>query len=152
MPRKKTGAIPGYDYSDREAREDTAGQLFAKAKNARTFRETEWVRYNDYYNFIHAVSDEIREAVRDSEIGWDPAVVPDPYIQVESQIDPVVPVPEFRGRDDDQDSKKAKSRPSISICARMPKPSLSESAIFSNSLETRSVNSGSFLHTPITSE
>lgn len=110
MPKKKTGVIPGYDFSDRQAREDTAGQLFAKAKNARTFRETEWIRYNDYYNFIHAVSDEIREAVRDSEIGWDPAVVPDPYIQVESQIDPVVPEPEFRGRDDDQDSAKAKKR------------------------------------------
>ena len=110
MPKKKTGAIPGYDFSDRQAREDTAGQLFAKAKNARTFRETEWVRYNDYYNFIHAVSDEIREAVRDSEIGWDPAVVPDPFIMVESQVDPVVPEPEFRGRDDDLDSSKAKQR------------------------------------------
>lgn len=110
MPKKKTGAIPGYDFSDRQAREDTAGQLFAKAKNARTFRETEWIRYNDYYNFIHAVSDEIREAVRDSEIGWDPAVVPDPFIQVESQIDPVVPEAEFRGRDDDADSSKAKKR------------------------------------------
>lgn len=110
MPKKKTGAIPGYDYSDRKAREETAGQLFAKAKNARTFRETEWVRYNDYYNFIHAVSDEIREAVRDSDIGWDPAVVPDPFIQVESQIDPIVPEPEFRGRDDDLDSSKAKQR------------------------------------------
>ena len=110
MPKKKTGAIPGYDYSDRQAREETAGQLFAKAKNARTFRETEWVRYNDYYNFIHAVSDEIREAVRDSEIGWDPAVVPDPFIMVESQVDPVVPEPEFRGRDDDLDSSKAKQR------------------------------------------
>ena len=110
MPKKKTGAIPGYDYSDRQAREETAGQLFAKAKNARTFRETEWVRYNDYYNFIHAVSDEIREAVRDSDIGWDPAVVPDPFIQVESQIDPIVPEPEFRGRDDDLDSSKAKQR------------------------------------------
>lgn len=110
MPKKKTGAIPGYDYSDRQAREETAGQLFAKAKNARTFRETEWVRYNDYYNFIHAVSDEIREAVRDSDIGWDPAVVPDPFIMVESQVDPVVPEPEFRGRDDDLDSSKAKQR------------------------------------------
>lgn len=110
MPKKKTGAIPDYDYSDRQAREETAGQLFAKAKNARTFRETEWVRYNDYYNFIHAVSDEIREAVRDSDIGWDPAVVPDPFIQVESQIDPIVPEPEFRGRDDDLDSSKAKQR------------------------------------------
>lgn len=110
MPKKKTGVIPGYDFSDRQAREDTAGQLFARAKNARTFRETEWIRYNDYYNFIHAVSDEIREAARDSDIGWDPAVVPDPYIQVESQIDPVVPEAEFRGRDDDQDSAKAKKR------------------------------------------
>lgn len=110
MPKKKRGAIPGYDFSDRQAREETAGQLFAKAKNARTFRETEWVRYNDYYNFIHAVSDEIREAVRDSDIGWDPAVVPDPFIMVESQVDPVVPEPEFRGRDDDLDSSKAKQR------------------------------------------
>ena len=110
MAKKQTGGIPGYDFSDRQAREDTAGQLFARAKNARTFRETEWIRYNDYYNFIHAVSDEIRQAVRDSEIGWDPAVVPDPFIQVESQIDPVVPEPEFRGRDDDMDSAKARKR------------------------------------------
>lgn len=110
MPKKKSGAIPGWDFSDRQAREDTAGQLFAKAKNARTFRETEWIRFNDYYNFIHAASDEIREAVRDSGIDWDPAVIPDPFIQVESQIDPIVPEPEFRGRDDDLDSSKAKQR------------------------------------------
>ena len=110
MPKKKTNAIPGYDFSDRQAREDTAGQLFARAKTARTFRETEWIRYNDYYNFIHAASDEIREAVRDSDIGWNPAVVPDPFIMVESQVDPVVPEPEFRGRDDDLDSSKAKKR------------------------------------------
>ena len=100
----------GYDYSTREEREKTAGELFAKAKNARTARETEWIRYNDYYNFIHAASDEIREAVRESGIGWDPAVVPDPFIMVESQIDPIVPEPEFRGRDDDLDSEKAKKR------------------------------------------
>ena len=112
MPKKKTNAIPGYDFSDRQAREETAGQLFARAKTARTFQETEWIRYNDYYNFIHSVSDEIREAVRDSDIGWNPAVavVPDPFIMVESQVDPVVPEPEFRGRDDDLDSRKAKQR------------------------------------------
>ena len=100
----------GYDYSTREKREQTAGELFAKAKNARTVKESEWIRFNDYYNFLHNASDEIREAVRDSGIGWDPAVVPDPFIMVESQVDPVVPEPEFRGRDDDLDSEKAKKR------------------------------------------
>lgn len=110
MPKKRNGIIPGYDFSDRQAREETAGQLFAKAKNARTYRESEWVRYNDYYNFIHAVSGEIRDAVDNADLGWNPPVVPDPFIQVESQVDPVVPEPEFRGRDDDLDSAKAKQR------------------------------------------
>ena len=48
--------------------------------------------------------------MRDSDIGWYPAVETDPIIQVESQIDPIVPEPEFRGRDDDLDSSKAKQR------------------------------------------
>ena len=102
--------VLGYDYSTRERREETAGRLFAKARDARTAKESEWVRLNDYYNFLHAVSDEVRQAVRESDLDWDPAVVPDPFIMVESQIDPVVPEPEFRGRDDDQDSAKAKQR------------------------------------------
>lgn len=110
--KKKSDALKavGYDYSSRERREETVGRLYAKAKNARTAIETQWVQFNDYYNFLHNATGEIREAVRESGIGWDPAVVPDPYIQVESQIDPVVPEPEFRGRDDDQDSVKAKQR------------------------------------------
>lgn len=99
-----------YDYSTREGREATAAWLHQEARKARTAQENEWVRYNDYYNFIHGVTDEVREAARESGIEWDPAVVPDPFIMVESQVDPVVPEPEFRGRDDDQDSEKAKQR------------------------------------------
>lgn len=99
-----------YDYSTQEGREATAAWLFAAAKRARTAKEDEWVRYNDYYNFIHDVSDEVRQSARGRGIPWDAAVVPDPFIQVESQIDPVVPEPEFRGRDDDLDSAKAKQR------------------------------------------
>lgn len=108
--KKKTGNELGYDYSSREAREETAGRLFDRAKNARTMVESDWIRFNDYYNFIHNSADEIREAVRESGIGWDPAVIPDPFIMVESQVDPVVPEPEFRGRDDDMDSRKAQQR------------------------------------------
>lgn len=108
--KKHKSPVPGYDYSSRAAREDTAGALFAKAKNARTAKEADWIRFNDYYNFIHDVTGEIGQAVRDADLGWNPAVVPDPFIMVESQVDPVVPEPEFRGRDDDTDSRKARQR------------------------------------------
>jgi len=108
--RTEDARIAGYDFSSRDHREETAGRLFSQAKNARTIQEDKWVRLNDYYNFLHQVADEVREAYRESDIPWDPACVPDPYIMVESQIDPVVPEPEFRGRDDDMDSRRAKER------------------------------------------
>ena len=109
--KKKTqSAVPGYDYSDAEARQTTAMALLDKAKRARTAVETDWERYNDYYNFIHDVSGELREFCRERNIFWSPAVCPDPWIAVESQINPNVPEPEFRGRDSDTDSRKAKKR------------------------------------------
>ena len=80
-----------------------------KAISARTGVETEWKRYNDYYSFVHDVTGELRDYCEETGL-WAPAVSPDPWIQVESQIDPTVPDPEFRGRDDDQDSQKAKQR------------------------------------------
>lgn len=100
----------GYDYSTREARERTAAELFQKARNARAPAERDWVRYNDYYNFIHDASDEMREAYEEQGLDFNACTVPDPYIAVETQIQTDVPQPEFRGRDDDQDSKKAKQR------------------------------------------
>lgn len=99
-----------YDFSTRESREATGGWLFEAARDARTVQENRWVKYNDYYNFLHGATGEMRDAIREVGIDWDPSVIPDPFIQVESQIDPTVPEPEFRGRDDDQDSKKAKVR------------------------------------------
>ena len=115
MPRgekkmKEAKSLPGYDYSDAEARQTTAMNLLDKAKRAKTVVESEWERYNDYYNFIHDVSAELREFCREKNIFWSPAVCPDPWITVESQINPNVPEPEFRGRDSDMDSAKAKKR------------------------------------------
>ena len=110
--KKHTGetAIAGYDYSTREMRERTADALFRRAKSARTAVEIEWERCNDYYNGVHDVTRELTEFCRDNDIPWLPASVPDPYILVESQIEPGVPQPEFRGRDDDLDSTMAKRR------------------------------------------
>ncbi|MBP3318442.1 MAG: hypothetical protein J6K94_00390 [Ruminiclostridium sp.] len=99
-----------FDYSTPESRVLTAEWLLTDAKNNRAVVESEWVRFNDYYNFIRGATDEVRESIRESGINWDPAVTPDPWIMVESQIDPKVPEPEFKGRDDDMDSVKAKER------------------------------------------
>ena len=114
MRRKRkdadTPVVTGYDYSTREAREVTVAELFHRARNARTAVETEWQRYNDYYNGIHDVTRETVEFCRDNDLPWVPANMPDPWIMVESQLDPSVPEPEFRGRDDDMDSAKARQR------------------------------------------
>lgn len=111
MKRKKDDSIiPGYDFTTPEARLNTVPELFEKAKNARGAVERDWEKFNNYYNFIHDASDELKEFCQESGIPWTPAVCPDPWIQVESQIDPNVPGPEFRGRDDDQDDEKAKVR------------------------------------------
>ncbi|MEG1988906.1 MAG: hypothetical protein RR035_06920 [Oscillibacter sp.] len=99
-----------YDYSTPESRQATASWLFAEAKGARTVKESEWTRHNDYYNFIHEVTDEGRESARERGIDWDAAVIPDPFIMVESQIDPVVPEPQFTGRDSAEDDEKARER------------------------------------------
>ncbi len=113
MRKKKQSnerVIVGYDYSTREMREETADALFRRAKNARTAVEIEWEKCNDYYNGIHDATKEMVEYCRANDVPWIPANMPDPYILVETQINPNVPEPEFRGRDDDLDSKKAKQR------------------------------------------
>lgn len=107
----KTGALYcGYDYSTPESREETAAVLFQRARQARAAVERDWERCNDYYNFIHDVTAEIRESSAARQLPFAPAVMPDPWIIVESQIEPEIPEPEFRGRDSDMDSRKARQR------------------------------------------
>ena len=113
MKRKKNAAerVPsGYDYSTAEARENTVSELFLRARNARTTVESEWMRCNDYYNGIHDVTRETMDFCRDNDMPWVPCNMPDPWVLVESQIDPDVPQPEFHGRDSDMDSQKARRR------------------------------------------
>lgn len=104
----KNGRV--YDYTTEEGRVATAEWLFEQAKNERTAVEDGWVRNEGYYSFVHAAAAEMREALEEQGIDWMPAVVPDPFIQVESQLVPEVPQPEFHGRDDDADGEKARRR------------------------------------------
>lgn len=99
-----------YDYSTPESRVVTAEWLFEQAKNERTAKEAEWIAHNDYYNFKHDALLEMMDALADMDVPWNPAAVPDCFVQVESQIVPDVPQPEFKGRDDDMDSVMAKER------------------------------------------
>lgn len=102
--------IAGYDFTTPEARLVNVPTLFEKAKAARSSQEREWEKDNDYYNFCHDVTAELKDFCSDRGRPWTPASCPDPWIMVESQIDPVIPTPEFRGRDTDMDSAKAKKR------------------------------------------
>ena len=104
----KNGRV--YDYTTEEGRVTTAEWLFEQAKNERTAVEDGWGRNEGSYNFVHAAAAEMREALEEQGIDWTPAVVPDPFIQVESQLVPEVPQPEFHGRDDDADGEKARRR------------------------------------------
>lgn len=99
-----------YDYATAEGRVATAEWLFQQAKDERAAVEAQWRKNSDYYSFAHDAAKEMAEALEDAGLPWTPACVPDPYIMVESQIEPEVPQPEFHGRDDDQDSQKARER------------------------------------------
>lgn len=99
-----------YDYETADGRVNTAEWLLAQAKSERTGRESLWRRYEDYYNGLHDAAAEMAVQLEEQGVPWLPPAIPDPYIMVESQIIPEIPQPEFRGRDDDQDSEKAKER------------------------------------------
>lgn len=99
-----------YDYTTEEARVATAEWLFTQAKNEKTCVTEKWRKLDDYYHFCHDAAKEMGEAM--DELGLPiGAVVPDPYVMVESQIVPDVPMPEFHGRSaNDNDEEKAKAR------------------------------------------
>lgn len=99
-----------YKYDTVEDREETIAYLYEYAKSHRSDQESKWKLYDDYYNNKHVTQIETYQYCKDNNIPWVPAIIPDPYIHVESQIIPDVPDFEFNGRDDDEDSRKAKQR------------------------------------------
>lgn len=100
-----------YDYSTEESRVATAEWLLMQAKKEKTAVKEKWRRCDDYYHFAHDVAREMADALEEMGLERSVAVVPDPYVMVESQIVPDVPQPEFHGRDAaDRDDEKAYMR------------------------------------------
>lgn len=108
---KMTGRY--YDMSTAEGRENTVMQDYEYAKTARNPQQIKWVNFDKYYHGQHIVSLEIAQVCKDLNIPFTPAIIPDPFIHVESQIIPNIPDFQFAGRDDDMDSIKAKEREKV---------------------------------------
>lgn len=99
-----------YDYTTIESREHTAQTLYRRARSHREETTRQWKQYEDYYAGRHAAQKDLAALLREAGLPWTPAVLQDPYIQVESQVDPELPTFEFAGRDDDFDSYRARQR------------------------------------------
>ena len=99
-----------YNYSDKSSRESTIEYLMLYADGQRQDHVKKWRLYDAYYNNDHLAQHELRIYCQKKNIPWIPAIIPDPYIHVESQVDSEIPEFEFSGRDDDMDSQKAKMR------------------------------------------
>lgn len=91
------------NYKTRENRQETALELYRRAKEARAEKEREWTKLSDYYEGK-------RKAPVIDAVGFTPAVCTDVYMHVETQIDTKVPACAFYGRDGDFDGKRAKQR------------------------------------------
>lgn len=94
-------------------REKTVRVLFENAKNHKGTITDKFRHLDEYYHNQHYSKDQVTALA--AENGWDftPPVLPDPFIQVESQLDPLRPEFTFKGRDDDMDSANAKIRQAV---------------------------------------
>lgn len=102
-----------WDMSSKEKRVRQVREHYERAKEAKdTFRER--LEANErYYRGDHDAKRNLLEYVRDAGLNMEPPVLPDPYIQVEAQIDDVVPTPQFSGRDNQTDPQNAKIREQV---------------------------------------
>ena len=91
------------NYKNREAREDTALELYRRARAARAGKEREWKKYSNYYEGR-------RKIPAMDNMGFTPAVCTDVYMHVETQIDTKIPICAFHGRDGGSDGELARQR------------------------------------------
>lgn len=109
-PSKEISADTLYDYTTKENREETVSYLLLYADGQRQPQVQKWKLYDSYYNNAHITQLQLQEYCESKNIPWVPAIIPDPYIHIESQVNAEVPDFEFSGRDDDTDNQKAKIR------------------------------------------
>lgn len=110
---KKTPGTYVWDMSTKEAREAQVKRDYEYAKEQKSSVTTKFKEYDEYYNNRHLTQQQIATLVEKKGMNFIPPIIPEPYIQVETQIVPDVPDFEFKGRDDDLDSVRAKERQKV---------------------------------------
>lgn len=108
-----TGNLDVFDMSTPENRQRQVERDYDLARTEKEPVQQRFKQLNDYYNGKPYTARQAQEFREKFGINFDPPSLPDAYVQVESQIDDVVPTPQFKGRDDDLDSKKAKIREQV---------------------------------------
>jgi hypothetical protein len=101
-----------WDMSSKESREWQVKKEFENAKMFKEKTTQKFIELDNYYHNEHYTAEQVREWVVKKGINFIPPVLPDPFIQVESQIDPDVPSFQFNGRQD-LDKNKAKEREAV---------------------------------------
>lgn len=102
-----------YDYHDAQSRVRCARFLGEYARGYRAEADEKWQKYYAYYRGEHRTAGEIAQSCADAGIPWIAAQSPDPYFQIEAQINAELPDFEFRGRDDDLDNVRAQQREDV---------------------------------------
>lgn len=102
----------GWDMSSKEAREKQVKQDFELSKIFKASQTQKMQELDDYYNNKHYNQEQIQIWLNSHNVDFIPPCLTDPFIQVESQIDPEVPSFQFSGRED-LDKVKAKQREDV---------------------------------------
>ncbi|MFC3797909.1 hypothetical protein [Cohnella sp. GCM10012308] len=110
---KITGNLLEFRMETKEQREAQVQRDFDLAKIEKEPVQQRFKMLNNYYNGKPYTQQQAAMFTEKFGINFHPPSLPDAYVQVESQIDDVVPTPQFKGRDDDMDGEKAKVREQV---------------------------------------
>ena len=111
---KLTGAKISYEFdmTTREKRQRQVARDYDRAKVAKAPHVEALKKFDNYYNNQHFTAKQVAEIAAQLGITGSLPVLPDPFIQVESQVQEVVPTPQFSGREG-MDHVKAKEREDV---------------------------------------
>lgn len=97
----------------KEEREKTVEVCFENAKNFKAPVTKKFKELDEYYHNDHYTNEKLAEIAAEKGWDFDPPCLTDPFIQVETQIDPLPPEFTFKGRDRRMDPKMAKTRQDV---------------------------------------
>ena len=107
LGKKKSKKIvyEDFDMSTKESRENQVLSDFGKADADKSQIKVKWDEFKDYYDGECYSKAELIDYAQKFGSDFIPPVLPDARIQVESQIEVVVPTFEFKGREASDDDK-----------------------------------------------